>query len=143
MIDLIRQEIKSRIRQCSKLYKEINNPFFKSEDLTQEKIKYKYHVEMGVASDIVEGQGEAMTEIPVVLKTFVEAGKDKNADFDEAYTHALIIKELILDRLKIINKDYIKGVTSSNVTPLEVLDSQDVYSYETNFIFTISYGIGE
>ena len=143
MIDLIRAEIKSRVRECSNLYKEINNPFFKVEDLTQEKIKYKYHVEMGVSSDLAEGSGESITQIPVNFRTFVEACKDKNADFDQAYNHALLIKELILDISRIINKDYIKGVTSSDVNPAEVPDSQDIYSYETNFIFTISYGIGE
>lgn len=143
MIDLIRAEIKSRVRECSSLYKEINNPFFKLEDLTQDKIKYKYHVEMGIAEDLTELTGEAVSQIPVRFRTFVEAGRDKNSDYDEAYNHALLIKELILDISKIINKDYIRGVTSSGVIPEEIEDSQDIYSYQTNFIFTISYGIGE
>ncbi len=143
MIDLIRAEIKARLKECSSLYKEINNPFFKVEDLSQEKIKYKYHVAMGSAENLAEGSGEAVSSIPVTLRTFVEAGKDKNADFDEAYNHALLIRELILDISKIINKDYIKGVISSEVIPAEVPDSQDIYSFETNFIYTISYGIGE
>lgn len=143
MIDLIRDEIKNSVKECNDLYKEIDRPFFNAEDVTQDKLKYKYHAEIGTSSQVAEEQGESVTQVNVLLRTFVQAGRDKNKDYDEAYNHALMINLLLLDRSKIINQDYIKGVQGSDINPVEVVDSQDVYSYETNLVYTISYGIGE
>lgn len=143
MIAEIRKHIKDSIKSCSTKYAMIDNPFHKDEELVGTKANYRYAVEFGASVKIIDDELGNVQEIPVNLKTYRQGTRDKNADFDEGYAEALIIKDLILDRSLINSKEYIKGMTSSNVTPGEVLDSQDIYSYETNFIFTISYGIGE
>ncbi len=143
MIAEIRKHIKCSIQGCSKLYQEIDAPFHKDEDTIGSDPDHKYALIFGVANKLVEDNGDSVLEIPVSLKTYRQGAREKLAAFDEGYSQALIIKDLILDRSLINSKEYIKGMSSSNVIPSEVLDSQDIYSYETNFIFIISYGIGE
>lgn len=143
MISEIRKHIKDSIKACSDKYRMIDNPFHKDEELVGTKANYDYAVTMGNAIKLIDDELGNVQQIPVNLKTYRQGTKDKNADFDEGFEEALIIKDLILDRSSINSKEYIKGMTSSNVNPGEVLNSQDIYSYETNFIFTISYGIGD
>lgn len=143
MISDIRRHIKSSIHRCTKLYKEIENPFHKDEDTIGSSPEYRYSVTFGPSNKIIDDELGNVTEIPVNLKTYRQGGRDKLASFDEGFEQAILIKDLILDRSLINSEDYIKGISSSNVTPVEVLDSQDIYSYEANFIFIISYGIGE
>lgn len=143
MIAEIRAHIKASIKSCSAKYQMIENPFHKDEDLVGTKANYLYAIEFGSAIKLIDDELGSVQQIPVNLKTYRQGDRDKNAEFDEGYEQALIIKDLILDRSSINSKEYIKGMTSSNVNPGEVLNSQDIYSYETNFIFTISYGIGD
>jgi len=143
MISEIRKHIKDSIKACSSKYIMIDNPFHKDEDLIGTKANYLYALVFGPSVKLIDDELGNVQQIPVNLKTYRQGAKDKNADFDEGFEEALIIKDLILDRSSINSKEYIKGMTSSNVNPGEVLDSQDIYSYETNFIFTISYGIGD
>tara|TARA_R110000868_G_C10972634_1_gene770636 strand:+ start:18675 stop:19106 length:432 start_codon:yes stop_codon:yes gene_type:complete len=143
MIAEIRKHIKDSIFSCSKLYKQIDNPFHKDEDTIGADPDYKYALVFGASNKIIDDEDGSVTEVPVNLKTYRQGNRDKLASFDEGYEQALIIKDLILDRSLINSKEYIKGMSSSTVIPGEVIDSQDIYSYEINFIFTISYGIGE
>lgn len=143
MIPEIRKHIKTSIKACSSLYKEIDNPFHKDEDTIGADPDYRYAVIFGPSNKVIDDELGNVLEIPVNLKTYRQGGRDKLSSFDEGYNHAIIIKDLILDRSLINSKEYIKGMNSSTVIPGEVIDSQDIYSYETNFIFIISYGIGE
>lgn len=143
MISEIRKYIKEAIEVCSSEYKEIQNPFHKDEDLAGSRIPYQYALSFGASEKIVEYGGESVLDIPVNLRLYTQGAREKLADFDKGYENALIIKDLILDRSIINSKEYIKGVTSSTVNPFEVIDSQDIYGFETSFIFKISYGIGE
>jgi hypothetical protein len=121
----------------------IDNPFHKDEDLVGTKANYQYALVFGPSVKLIDDELGNVQQIPVNLKTYRQGSRDKLSDFDEGYEEALIIKDLILDRSTLNSKEYIKGMTSSNVSPGEVLDSQDIYSYETDFLFTISYGIGD
>jgi hypothetical protein len=143
MIDLIREEMKKRIKEASAYYKQIQNPFFNDLDISESGINYQFFISFGSTAPLVQGKEGAISQVNVILKTYRQGTRDKLSDFDEGYCEALLMKELILDRSKIINKDYIKGVTGSDTIPSEIPDSQNVYVYETNFVFTISYGIGE
>jgi hypothetical protein len=143
MIDLIREEMKKRIKEASAHYKQIQNPFFNDLDIPESGINYQFFISFGPTAPLVQGKEGAISQVNVILKTYRQGTRDKLSDFDEGYCEALLMKELILDRSKIINKDYIKGVTGSDTIPSEIPDSQNVYVYETNFVFTISYGIGE
>ena len=143
MISEIRKHIKDSIKACSTKYKMIDNPFHKDEDLVGTKVGHQYAIEMGPSLKVIDDDLGNVIEIPVNLKTYRQGTRDKSSEFDEGFEQALIIKDLILDNSTLNSKEYIKGMTSSNITPGEVLDSQDIYSYEANFIFTISYGIGE
>ena len=142
MIAEIRKHIKETILQCSSKYVEIKNPFPNPEDVIQNKVNMQYAVIFN-ASQILGDTDDSMLQVSVTLRTYRMAGRDKLAAFDEGYSQALLIKSLILDISSLNSKEYIKGIDSSNVTPAEVVDSQDVYTYETNFIYTISYGIGD
>lgn len=143
MIAEIRKHIKTKIYECSSLYKEIDTPFPKEEDLIQSKESYQYAIIFNPSQQILGDTDDTMSQISVTLRTYASGGKDKLAAFDEGYTNALLIKALLLDISSLNSKEYIKGIDGSDVAPGEVLDSQDVYSYETNFTFTISYGIGD
>jgi hypothetical protein len=143
MISEIRKHIKDSIQACSKLYKQIDTPFHKDEDTIGSDPEYKYALVFGSSNKLIDDEDGSTVEIPVNLKTYRQGTRDKLSSFDEGYSQALMIKDLILDRSSLNGKEYIKGMSSSNITPAEVIDSQDIYSYETNLIFTISYGIGE
>jgi len=143
MIAEIRKHIKDSINSCSKKYKEIDNPFHKNEDTVGVDPEYKYALIFGSSNTIIGDEQGNLIEIPVNLKTYRQGARDKLATFDEGYCQALIIKDLVLDRSSLNSKEYIKGISSSNIDPAEVIDSQDIYSFEINLIFTISYGIGE
>lgn len=144
MITEIRSHIKEAIRQCSKRYCEIDNPFFNDQDIKQTRLDYEYALIFGASSSTIGNDGLGSVDvIPVNLKLYRQGGRDKLSAFDEGFEHALVIRDLILDRAALIGKEYIKGITSSSVTPSEVVSSQDVYAYETNFNVTISYGIGD
>jgi hypothetical protein len=143
MIVDIRNHIKNSIKNCSTKYQQIENPFHKDEDTVGANPDYRYAVTFGSSTKVIDDELGNVSQIPVNLKTYRQGGRDKLSAFDEGYEEALIIKDLILDRSSINSEDYIKGMISSSTNPTEVLDSQDIYSYETNLIFTISYGIGE
>lgn len=144
MLGEIRDHIKQTIRQCSKKYCEIDNPFFREEDLIQSKLDYQYSITIGASSPVIGEEGLGSVDlIPVNLKLFRQGGRDKLTTLFDGYDHALLIRDLLLDRAALIDKEYVKGITSSNVTPAEVGNSQDIYSYEINLNVTISYGIGE
>lgn len=143
MIAEIRAHIKEQILKCSKHYKEIQNPFPNVEDLMQNKANYQFAVIFNPSEAVISDTEDSMDRISVTLRTYRMADRDKLASFDDGYTNALLIKALLLDISSLNSKEYIKGIDASAVTPSEVLDSQNVYSYETNLIFTISYGIGE
>ena len=143
MIAEIRKHIKDSIYSCSKLYKQIDNPFHKDEDTPGSDPDYRYAIIFGASTKIIDDNLGNVLEIPVNSKTYRQGGRDKLEAFDQGYCQAILIKDLILDRSLINSKEYIKGMISSTINPAEVLNSQDIYSYEINFIFTISYGIGE
>lgn len=143
MIAGIRSHIKESILKCSSRYREIKNPFPKPEDVIQNKMDYQYAVIFNPSSQILGDTEDSMSEVSVTVRTYKQGSRDKLASFDEAYSQALMIKSLILDISLLDSKEYIKGIDSSDVIPGEVVDSQDIYTYETNFIFTISYGIGD
>ena len=143
MIAEIRKHIKEVILKCSSKYVEIKNPFPKPEDLIQTKANMQYAIIFNPATQILGDIDDSMLQISVTLRTYRMAGRDKLAAFDEGYSNALLIKSLLLDISSLNSKEYIKGIDGSDVTPEEVADSQDVYTYETNFIYTISYGIGD
>jgi len=143
MIAEIRNHIKTSIKACDSRYLEIDDPFFDVSEVAGDRVDLQYAIRMGASTAIINDDLGNAVEIPVTLTLFRQGGDDKSAVFDEGFTHALIIKDVILDITSIINKDYIKGIKSSSVSPGEVEDSQDIYSYEITFIFTISYGIEE
>jgi hypothetical protein len=143
MIAEIRKHIKESINRCSSKYLEIKNPFPKPEDIIQTKLDRQYAVIFNPATLILDDTEDTMSLVSVTVRTYAQADKDKLKTFDEAYSQALLIKSLILDISSLNSKEYIKGIVSSDVVPAEVPDSQDVYTYETNFNFTISYGIGD
>lgn len=144
MIAEIRKHIKEAIKDCSGKYLEIDNPFFNERDLIQNKHDYQYALTFGPSNTIINDDGQGGVEtVPVNLKTFRQGDKDKLSIFDQGYTQALTIRDLILDRTLIAGREFIKGVTCTGVTPAGVQDSQDIYSYEANLIFTISYSIGD
>jgi hypothetical protein len=143
MIAEIRKHIKEQILRCSKSYKEIQTPYPEPADLMQNKAAYQYAIIFNPSTSIISDTEDSMDQISVTLRTYRMGDRDKLANFDEGYTNALLIKSLLLDISGLNSKEYIKGIDASAVTPAEVQDSQDVYSYETNLIFTISYGIGD
>lgn len=143
MIEEIRAHIKSSVKRCSTKYQEIDNPFFNEEDLVGSKINYQYSTVFGDSLSIIGDDLGNVANIPVNMKIYRQGLHKKLDEFDNGYEDALIIKDLILDRSLLNSKEYIKGMTSSTVIPGEVLNSQDIYSYEINFIFTISYGLGD
>ena len=143
MIAEIRKHIKDSIRSCSKMYKEIETPFHKNEDTMGSDPEYRYALVFGASNAKINDELGNVIDIPVNLKTYRQGARDKLAAFDQGYNQALMIKDLILDRSSLNSKEYIKGISSSNIDPSEVIDSQDIYSFEINLIFTISYGIGE
>ena len=143
MIAEIRKHIEDSIKTCSTKYQRIENPFHKDEDTVGSNPDYKYALLFGPSNSIIGDDLGNVVEIPVSLKTYRQGARNKLVDFDDGYCQAILIKDLILDRSSLNSKEYIKGMSSSNINPVEVLDSQDLYSYETNLIFTISYAIGE
>ncbi len=143
MIAEIRKHIRDSIKSCDSKYYEIKNPFPKPEDVIETKVDKQYAVIFDPSAKILADTSDSMELITVTLRTYKQGGRDKLASFDEAYSNALLIKSLILDISSLNSKEYIKGIDSSDVTPEEVLDSQDIYTYETKFIFTISYGLGD
>lgn len=143
MIAEIRKHIKESINRCHGKYYEIKNPFPKPEDLIETKADKQYAVIFDPALQVLGAIDDSMTEVQVIVRTYKQGGRDKLKSFDEAYSQALQIKSLILDISSLNSKEYIKGIDGSEVIPEEVLDSQDIYTFETKFIFTISYGIGD
>lgn len=143
MIAEIRKHIKEAVKRCDSKYMEIKNPFPKPEDLIETKLDKQYAVILNAATGILIDTEDSMDEISVTFRLYKQGGRDKLASFDEAYSNALLIKSLILDISLLNSKEYIKSINSSEVVPGEVDDSQDIYTFETNFIYKISYGIGD
>lgn len=143
MIDEIRKHIKDQIKAISSQYLETDKPFAKDEDLIDTKADYTFYTEFGATTQEINLAGESVDNVAVTLKTYRQGARDNLADFDEGYCQALLINSLILDNAKLNSAKYILSVTSGGITPSEVLDSQDIYTYTNNLIFKISYGIGD
>lgn len=144
MIAEIRQHITTCVKLVSKNFVTGNNPFMKDQEaISTNKTDYWYSVTFGQNLVELADVGEAVTNIPVILKTYVQGKKNRLADFDEGYCRAIMIDCLIVDRSKYIGSQYIKSIQSAGVNPIEVLDSQDIYAFESTFTIKLSYGLGD
>ena len=92
MIAEIRKHIKDSIYSCSKLYKQIDNPFHKDEDTPGSDPDYRYAIIFGASTKIIDDNLGNVLEIPVNLKTYRQGNRDKLASFDE---NCYIVKSLV------------------------------------------------
>lgn len=145
MIAEIRKYIEDQLKNCANDYRKIDRPFLEDADIPN--FPYQYNIEFGdIAPEIGADAVGYVDNIPVTLSLYVagNAREGMTSDiFDQGYEDALILKALILDNSRIESQDYIKGITTSSITPILVGDSQEVYKYSCTFTFKISYGIGE
>ena len=143
MIAEIRKHIVTCVKSTSKKFVTGDTPFIKDEEVIETKLPYYYNITfLGVTNDIVD-VGGTVSDIVVSLKTYVQGHRDRLGDFDDGYCRAIMIDCLIVDRLKYAGSQYIKNIQSTGVSPIEVLDSQDVYAFESTFNIKLSYGIGD
>lgn len=142
MIAEIRKHVRESIKAIDSGYIENDRPFEDSANVIQTKIDKTYHLGIGSAVKEIECEvNGAVYNVSVTLRLYRLGGRDRLANFDEGYCQALLTNLKILDNLNENNRDYIKGITSSSVDPSEIDDSQDLYSFETNLTFKISYNL--
>lgn len=144
MIAEIRNHIDTCVKSISKKYQtDDQNPFFKDEEVVGTRVDHFYTILFGSTVTEEELSGENTSNITVTLKTYVQGSRNKLADFDEGYCHAIMINCLVVDRSRYIGSQYIKNIESSQVSPIEVLDAQDIYAFESTFNIKLSYGLGD
>lgn len=143
MIAEIRQHVKTQIRTCNAKYKSVDTPFFNNAEVVDDKTDYTYYLEFGDTTTLVDDTRGRVETINVKLQLYRQGRRDKLGDFDEGYAQALTINALILDKTKYISGNYTKHITSNAVTPAEISESQNIYSYTIDYNITISYAIGE
>ena len=142
MISEIRQHVREVMKSIDSSYLENERPFEVPGNVARP--EKEYHLEIGASAKEVEDEQEGVvTDITATLRLYAQGGSKKLDTFDEAYCTALIVNAKILDKTLLNNRDYIKGITTSNVEPSEIDGSQDLYSFETTLIFKIGYSIGE
>ena len=139
-------EITRHVRECIKAiegsYIENERPFEDAGNVPGLPEK-TFHLEIGPATKEVEDELGAITNVEATLRLYVQGGRNKLEAFDEGYCHALLVNLKVLDKTLLMNREYIKGVTTSNVNPSEIDGSQDLYSFETTLNFKIGYAIGD
>lgn len=143
MIKEIRKHIVGCVKSVDKRYISTDNPFAQDNEVIETKLPYFYNITFGpTINELVEENG-TVSNIAVTLKTYVQGNRDKLCDFDEGYCQAIMIDCLIVDRSRYIGSQYIKNIESTGVSPIEVLDSQDIYAFESTLNIKISYGLGD
>jgi len=143
MIKEIRKHIVDSIKSVDTKYVTVDQPYGKDEDVIGTKLPYFYNITFGATTNEIVEAGGTVSNVSVNLKTYVQGTRDKLSDFDEGYCQAIMIDSLIVDRSLYIGSQYIKNIESTGVTPIEVLDSQDVYAFESTFNIKLSYGLGD
>jgi hypothetical protein len=143
MIKEIRDHIVSQIKKAESKYKQTDNPFFSDAEVSGTKVDYTYSVEFGAYSQTLSNDGEAYGSQAVTVKTYRQGTRDKLKDHDIGLCEAIVINNLLLDRIAFNNAKYIKEVQGQDVTPSLVDDSQNIYVYTNNLTFFIGFGIGE
>lgn len=142
MIAEIRKHVKESIKAIDNGYIENDRPFEDLANVVQTKIDKTYHLEIGTATKEVECEEYgAVYNVTAILRLYRLGGSKKLSNFDDGYCQALLTNLKILDNLNENNRDYIKGITSSNVDPSEIDGGQDLYSFETTLTFKISYSL--
>tara|TARA_R110002051_G_scaffold75594_1_gene137432 strand:- start:5462 stop:5893 length:432 start_codon:yes stop_codon:yes gene_type:complete len=143
MIAEIRKHINTCVKSVSKNFKTGLDPYLRDEEVIETKVPYWYSTTfLSTVNEIVDTNG-TVSNVTVTLKTYVQGHRDKLADFDEGYCRAIMIDCLIVDRTKYSGSQYIKNIQSAGVNPIEVLDSQDIYAFESTFTIKLSYGLGD
>lgn len=143
MIADIRSYIKAVIKSVDNRYVPNERPFEEEGNIVSTKADLTYHLEIGPSTLEIGDDLGNVADVSCTLKIFRQGGAKKLENYDEGYCDALMINSLILDRSRLNGQDYIKGITTSSVNPVEVEGSQDLYSFESTLIFKLSYGIGD
>lgn len=143
MIADIRTFIKSIIKSVDSRYIGNDKPFEDEGAVISTKADFTYHLDIGASTLEIGDDLGSVANVSCTLKIFRQGGSDKLSNYDQGYCDALLINSLILDRSRLNGQDYIKGITTSSVNPVEVEGSQDLYSFESTLIFKLSYGIGD
>lgn len=143
MIAEIRTYIHSTIKSINTKYITVDKPFALDEDVVSTKADYTYFLDIGPAELEIGDDLGNVANLSCTLRVYRQGKSKKLDNYDDGYCEALLINSLILDRSRINGTEYIKGITTSSVNPVEVDGSQDLYSFESTLNVKISYGIGE
>jgi len=143
MIREIRNHIREAIRSINGAYIENERPLENPGNVIGTNAEKTFHADINEAVREVQDELGEVMDVTVNLRVYTQGGRNKLDDYDEGFCEALLINSKIMDKAIINNRNYIKGVTSSQVEPSEIDGSQDLYSFESILTFKISYQLGE